>query len=72
MHHFVSEGLYQPPRAMSSTIYDEWINFLGFKSSPPFTDIVKLGKKQDFFLHNSDCIRQKEESHIHLGWLEGQ
>ncbi len=29
-------------------------------------------KSQDNFLYNSDWIRLKEESHIHLGCLEGE
>jgi len=32
----------------------------------------KTWKSQDIFLDNSDCIRSKEESHLHLGWLEGE
>ncbi len=43
-----------------------------FKILTPYTAIIKLGKSQDIFLYNSDCIHLKEESHIHLGWLEGE
>ncbi len=32
----------------------------------------KAWNSQDNFLYNSDWIRLKEESHIHLGWLEGE
>ncbi len=38
-----------------------------------FTVIIKLGKtRTSFFIYNSDCIRMEEESHIHLGRLEGE
>ncbi len=30
----------------------------------------KAWKSQDIFQYNSDCIRLKEESQIHLGWLK--
>ncbi len=33
----------------------------------------KAGKSQDIFLYkNANCICLKEESHIHLGRLEGE
>ncbi len=38
----------------------------------PFTAIIKLGRARPFFYYNSDCIHLKEESHIHLGLLEGE
>ncbi len=39
----------------------------------PFTAIIMLGRRaRTFFLYNADCIRLKEESHMHLKWLEGE
>ncbi len=38
----------------------------------PFTAIIMLGRARTFFLYNADCIHLKEESHMHLGWLEGE
>ncbi len=34
--------------------------------------IIMLGRARTFFEYNADCIRLKEESHMHLGWLEGE
>ncbi len=31
-----------------------------------------VGFRSSIFLYNTECIRLKEESHIHLGWLEGE
>jgi len=31
----------------------------------------KAWKSQDIFKRNSDCVWLNEESHVHLGWLEG-
>ncbi len=45
--------------------------FLGFKTLTTIHCHYKAWKSQDIFLYNSDCICLKEESHIHLGWLEG-
>ncbi len=51
-----------------------WIYALHFasKSWRLFTAIIKLGRARAFFKYNSDCICLKEESYIHLGWLEGE
>ncbi len=45
---------------------------LVFKIESPIHCRDKAGKSQDIFNHHSDCIRLKEESHIPLGWLEGE
>ncbi len=42
---------------------------LDFKSGPPFTDTINL-ELLYIYIYISDCIRLKEESHVHLGWLE--
>ncbi len=42
------------------------------KYQQPFTAIIKLGRARIFFLYNSNCIHLKEESHIHIGWLEDE
>ncbi len=36
------------------------------------TAMITLGRARTIFLCNSDWIRLKEESHIHLGCLEGE
>jgi len=41
--------------------------FLGYKISSFIQCHYKVCKSQDIF-----DIRLKEESHIHLGWLEGE
>ncbi len=37
-----------------------------------FTAIINLRRTFFVFKCNSDCICLEEESHIHLGWLEGE
>ncbi len=39
---------------------------------PPPTPILKLGRARNMFYYNSDWIRLKEESHIHLGCFEAE
>ncbi len=60
-HHFTSEGLYLPPEQCGALFMMEGCTLLDFKISTP-TGILKLGRAQDIFLYNSDCIRLKEES----------
>ncbi len=37
-----------------------------------FSPMERLGGTRIFFLYNSDWIRLKEESHIHLGCFESE
>ncbi len=50
---------------------DGW-TFLSYKISSPIHCHYKAWKSQDKLYYNFDCVRLKEESHIHLGWLEGE
>jgi len=57
--------------------YDGWMHFFwASKSQVPFTPIIKLGasiwKSQHSFYITQNCVWLKEESHIHLEWLEGE
>ncbi len=51
-----------------------WMLFIYFffKITTPIHCHYKSWKSQDIFWYNSDCIRLKEESNIHLGCLEGE
>ncbi len=63
------------PRSRVDYFYDGWMDALYWtsKSQQPFTHChYKAWKSQDIFLYNSDCINLKEESRIHLKWLEGE
>ncbi len=55
--------------------YDGWTQFIG-RLLDYWISLIhchdKAWKSQDIFKYNSDCIRLKEESHKHLGWLEGE
>ncbi len=49
--------------------------FWASQSRAPFTAIIKLRSSRTFFLmslQHVDCICLKEESQIHLGWIEGE
>jgi len=50
--------------------YDGWIHFFGLQNSL-FT-AIKLGSARTLFNIILDCVPLKEDSHIHLGWLEGE
>jgi len=39
---------------------------------PSIHSHYKAWKSQDIFLYNSDCVDLKEESNVHLVWLEGE
>jgi len=41
---------------------------MDFQKIYPFIVIIKLGRAKIFY--NSDCVHLKEESHIHLGWVQ--
>jgi len=41
--------------------YDGWMHFLGLQNHAAHSG---------YFIF--DCVRLKEDSHIHLGWLEGE
>jgi len=54
-------------------IYDGWMNlFLASKHAPPVHYHYNAWKSQDIFKYISDCVCLKDESHIHLGCLEGE
>ncbi len=46
--------------------------FWGFNILPRIHCYHKAWKSQDIFEYNSNGICLKEESHIHIGWLEGE
>ncbi len=48
------------------------LTFCGQLKKTPTHCNDKVWKTKDNFLYNSDWIRLKEESHIHLGCLEGE
>ncbi len=48
------------------------IYFWTVKQKHPPTAILTLGRARAFFLYNSYWISLKEESHVHLGCLEGE
>jgi len=64
-HRFAPEGFFWIIFIMDVCI------FLGF--TPPIHYHYKAWKSQDIFLKNiSDCVQLKEDSHIHLGSLDGE
>ncbi len=63
LHGFATGGLYSRPGAVTS-----W----GLLKKHPPIAIIMFGIAKTIFLPNSDWIRLNEESHIHLGCLEGE
>ncbi len=73
----LQKGLINPQSHVEHFVWWIYALLLDFKILNSFTVIIKLGRARNlllffFFLYHSDCIRLKEESHIHLGLLEGE
>ncbi len=57
---------------MWSTFHEGWIIFLGLQNLNPLSLPLTSLEETGHFHNDSDCIHLKEESHVHLGWLEGE
>ncbi len=68
----LQEAFINPTEPSGNFFMMDGFTLWGFKISTTIHSYYKAWKSQDIFLCNSDCIRLKEESHIHLGWLEGK
>ncbi len=62
----------KPPELCEALFMMDGCTFLGFKISTTIHYHYKAWKSQDIFLYNSNCINLKEQSHIPLGWIEGE
>ncbi len=75
-HGFATGGLYSPPGAVWGMFYYGCACFIwrlvDCWTETPADCIDNAWNSQDNFEFTSDWIRLKEESHIHLGCLEGE
>ncbi len=80
MHRFTTGGLYSyppsPPEPCEACFITDacalFDCFWTVEQKHPPTPILTLARARIIFLYNSDWIRLKEESHIHLGCFEGK
>ncbi len=59
---------------VKKTIQAEYVclSLFHLRTRPLFTVVLKLGKARIFFCIPFNCIFLKEESLIHIGWLEAE
>ncbi len=68
----LQKAFINPPEPCEVLFMMDGCTLFCFKISTTIHCLYKACKSRDIFKYNSYCICLKEESQIHLGWLEGR